>query len=143
MVAEQGAADSQRMTRGQAARDKADEAQDFLDQFLSDPDSIASVSVCIDMEDCVFPVTAAEKAADPSLKLIDEDAVTGIEEMFLSEPGLTEDVDPLLTLMQLNEEEEVQEDGSFKTAVTNLLAGYADCDAAMGMDPIDDVSDCD
>ena len=122
MVAEQGAADSQRMTRGQAARAKADEAQDFLDQFLSDPDSISSVSVCIDMEDCVFPVTAAEKAADPSLKLIDEDAVTGIEEMFLSEPGLTEDVDPLLTLMQLNEEEEVQEDGSFKTAVTNLLA---------------------
>ena len=80
MVAEQGAADSQRMTRGQAARAKADEAQDFLDQFLSDPDSISSVSVCIDMEDCVFPVTAAEKAADPSLKLIDEDAVTGIEE---------------------------------------------------------------
>ena len=66
--------------------------------------------------------------------------------MFLSEPGPTEDVDPLLTLMQLNEEEEVQEvqqDGSFKTVVTNLLAGYADCDEAMGMDPIDDVSDCD
>ena len=145
MVAEQGAADSQRLTRCQAAQDKADEAQDFLDQFLSDPDSIASVSVCIDMEDCVFPVTAAEKAADPSLKLIDEDAVhvTGIKEFFLSEPGSTEDVDPLLTLMQLNEEEEVQEDGSFKTVVTNLLAGYADCAEAMGMDPIDDVSDCD
>ena len=127
-------------------QDKADEAQDFLDQFLLDPDSIASVSVCIDMEDCVFPVTAAEKAADPSLKLIDEDAVTGIEEMFLSEPGLTEDVDPLLTLMQLNEEEEVQEvqqDGSFKTVVTNVLAGYAGCAEAMGMDPIIDVSDCD
>ena len=75
MVAEQGAADSQRMTRCQAARDKSDEAHDFLDQFLSDPDSFSSVSVCIDMEDCVFLVTAAEKAADSSLKFIDEDVM--------------------------------------------------------------------
>ena len=34
-------------------------------------------------------------------------------------------------------------DGTLTAAAHNLLAGFSDCDVAMSMEPIDDVSSCD
>ena len=66
--------------------------------------------------------------------------VVGVDEYFLSTPNATPQVDPLIQLMETQPDEHFNDDGTLTLAAQNLLAGFSDCDVAMSMEPIDDVS---
>ena len=88
------------------------------------------------MEDCVFDLGNATSGT----LHVDEDVVVGIDECFLSTPNATPQVDPLIQLMETQPDEHFNDDGTLTLAAQNLLAGFSDCDVAMSMEPIDDVS---
>ena len=67
----------------------------------------------------------------------------GIDECFLSTPSATPSVDPLVKRMEAQPDAQYNEDGTLTLAAQQLLSGFEDCDSAMAMEPIDDVSGSD
>ena len=126
-------------TRQSATEARMNEAADFIAQFNADPTQYGQCSVCIDMEDCVFD----SGNATPGTPHVDEDMVVGVDECFLSTPDATPQVDPLIQLMESQPDEHFTDDGTLTAAAQNLLAGFSDCDVAMSMEPINDVSSSD
>ena len=126
-------------TRQSASEARMNEAADFIAQFNADPTQYGQCSVCIDMEDCIFD----SGDATPGTLHVDEDMVVGVDKCFLSTPNAAPHVDPLIQLMESHPDEHFNDDGTLTAAAHNLLAGFSDCDVAMSMEPIDDVSSSD
>ena len=113
------------------------EASDFIAAFNAEPTQFGQCSLCIEIEDCVFDGDGAAGHIH-----IDEEMTKWIDGCFLSTPIATpsDSVDPLTKLMEAQPDEQYNEDGTLTLAAQQLLAGYEDCDSAMAMEPIDDVS---